>query len=114
LALLGDNTGARAYADSARVVLEAAARAAPESPALHADLGLAYAYLGRKSDAVREGEVAVRLAPPPENTWQGPAYQQILWRIYRLVGERDKAGDLAETLLKSPALLSRGWITIAY
>jgi hypothetical protein len=56
----------------------------------------------------------VRLAPPPENTWLGPAYQQILWRIYRLVGARDKAGDLAESLLKSPALLSRGWMKIAY
>ena len=113
-ALLGNNAGARAYADSARPLLELAARQSPESPAIHAELGLAYAYLGRKADAVREGELAVRLAPPPENTWLGPAYQQLLWRIYRLVGERDKAGDLAETLLKSPALLSRGWIKIAY
>lgn len=113
-ALLGDNRSARAYADSARAVLEAAVRGAGDSPALHSELGMAYAYMGRKTDAIKEGEHAVRLAPPPENTWLGPAYQQILWRIYTQVGERDKAGDLAESLLKSPALLSRGWLTIAY
>jgi TolB-like protein/tetratricopeptide (TPR) repeat protein len=114
LALLGDVSGARAYADSARAALESALRSAPESPALHADLGLAFAYMGRGAEAIREGEIAVRLAPPPENTWLGPAYQQILWRIYAQVGARDKAGDLAESLLKSPALLSRGWMKIAY
>ena len=70
--------------------------------------------MGRGAEAIREGEIAVRLAPPPENTWLGPAYQQILWRIYAQVGARDKAGDLAESLLKSPALLSRGWMKIAY
>jgi tetratricopeptide (TPR) repeat protein len=113
-ALLGNAGATRAYADSARLALEPAVRDASDSPALHAELGLAYAYLGRTADAVREGEGAVRLAPPPENTWLGPAYQQILWRIYLLVGQRDKAGDLAETLLKSPALLSRGFLKIAY
>ena len=114
LALLGDTRGARVYADSARAVLEPAVRGAEDSPALHAELGLAYAYMGRKADAIKEGEQAVRLAPPPENTWLGPAYQQILWRIYTQVGERDKASDLAESLLKSPALLSRGWLKIPY
>ena len=114
LALLGDTRGARAYADTARGVLETTVRGAPDSPAIHAELGLAYAYMGRKGDAVREGEIAVRLAPPPENTWLGPAYQQILWRIYSQVGERDKAGHLAEALLKSPALFSRGWLKSNY
>jgi TolB-like protein/tetratricopeptide (TPR) repeat protein len=114
LTLLGDSRGARAYADTARGVLETTVRGAPDSPAIHAELGLAFAYMGRKTDAVREGEIAVRLAPPPENTWLGPAYQQVLWRIYSLVGQRDKAGDLAETLLKSPALFSRGWISANY
>jgi TolB-like protein/tetratricopeptide (TPR) repeat protein len=111
-ALLGDRPRTRAYGDTASEALGAAARAGAESPAVHAELGLALAYAGRKSDAIREGERAVRLAPPPENTWLGPAYQQDLARIYATVGERDKAGDLAHSLLRSPALLSTGWIAI--
>jgi TolB-like protein/tetratricopeptide (TPR) repeat protein len=111
-ALLGDKDKTRAYADTARAVLEPAVRGAPDAPALRAELGLAFAYMGRKADAMREGERAVTLAPPPENTWLGPAYQQDLARIYLLVGEHDKAADLAQSLLRSPALLSTGWIAI--
>jgi TolB-like protein/tetratricopeptide (TPR) repeat protein len=111
-ALLGDVARSRAYGDTASRALESAARSATESPALHAELGLALAYAGKKAEAIKEGELAVRLAPPPENTWLGPAYQQDLARIYLLVGERDKAGDLAHALLRSPALLSTGWIAI--
>ncbi len=110
--LLGDSARMRAFADSARGQLEGALRAAPESPALHAEYGLALAYLGRTNDAAREGERAVTLAPPPENTWQGPTYQQTLARIYLRIGARDKALDLIESLLKGPALLSPGWLRV--
>ena len=54
---------ARAYLDSVRALLEAKAAERPEESSYHARLGLVYAYLGRKADAIREGELAVSQLP---------------------------------------------------
>ena len=73
---------------------------------------LALAYLGRGADAVREGERAAALAPISKNTSLGPYIQHQLVRIYLLTGQRDKALDALEPLLKVPYLLSPGWLKI--
>jgi hypothetical protein len=75
-------------------------------------LGLMLAYLGRKAEAVSEGERSVALLPPSKNTWDGPYVQHRLVRIYLLVGEPEKALDLLEPLLKIPYWLSPGWLKI--
>src|SRR2546430_274695 len=49
----------RAYSDSARVVLEAAVKQRPEDAGFHGALGLAYAGLDRKGDAIREARRSV-------------------------------------------------------
>jgi serine/threonine-protein kinase len=74
--------------------------------------GLALAYLGRKAEAIREGEHAVSLVPISRDGYSGPYYQQILARIYLLAGEPDKALDQLEPLLKIPYYLSPGWLRI--
>ena len=61
--LRGDRRRAAAYADSARLPLEAQSRAAPDDGQRHALLGLALAYLGRKAEAMREGRRGVALLP---------------------------------------------------
>ena len=60
--LQGDVRKTRAYADSARAAFEQQIRAAPDDGQLHALLGVALAYLGRKADAVREGQRSVELS----------------------------------------------------
>jgi hypothetical protein len=74
--------------------------------------GLALAYLGRKAEAVREGERAVSLQPVTKDAYQGPYNQHQLARIYLLVGEPEKALDALEPLLKIPYYLSPGWLRI--
>jgi tetratricopeptide (TPR) repeat protein len=108
----GDQTRARAYADSARLAIEATLRDAPQDPALHASLGTALAYLGRKSEAIQEGERAVTLAPIATNGFGGPYFQHQLARSYILLGEPEKALDQLEPLLKVPYYLSPGWLKI--
>jgi serine/threonine-protein kinase len=111
-ALRGDQAKARAYADSARVAVEAQLRDAPHDPQRRVLHGLLLAYLGRKTEAVREGEQGLALLPVTKNSYNGPYYQHQLVRIYLLVNEIDKALDRLEPLLKIPYYLSPGWLRI--
>ncbi|HVH67203.1 MAG TPA: protein kinase [Gemmatimonadales bacterium] len=111
-ALRGDWARARVYADSARVAFEEQLRATPGNADLHASLGLALAYLGRKAEAIREGERAVASTPAFKDAFDGPYLQHQLARIYVLVGEPERALDQLEPLLRIPYWLSPGWLKI--
>jgi TolB-like protein len=108
----GDLTRARAYADSARAGLEQQLKAAPEDATRHVLVGVALAYMGRKADAIREGERGLALQPVSKDAVTGAYNQHQLARIYILVGEPDKALDQLEPLLKIPYYLSPGWLSI--
>jgi tetratricopeptide (TPR) repeat protein len=110
--LRGERARARAYADSAHRGLEEQLRASPGAAEWRALLGLMLAYLGRKAEAVSEGERSVALLSPSKNNWEGPYVPHQLVRIYLLVGEPKKALDLLEPLLKIPYYLSPGWLKI--
>ena len=110
--LHGHPAEARAYADTARLALEDQLRAAPEDGQRHVFRGLALAYLGRKAEAIAEGERAVALWPISRDAYQGAYIQHQLVRIYLLVGEPEKALDQLEPLLRMPYYLSPGWLRI--
>jgi DNA-binding SARP family transcriptional activator/TolB-like protein len=110
--LRGDRRRTAVYADSARLALEAQIRDAPDDGQRHALLGLALAYLGRKADAIREGQRGVALMPISRDAYFGPYNQLQLVRIYLLTGEPDLALDQLEPLLRVPYYLSPGWLRI--
>jgi hypothetical protein len=68
--------------------------------------------LGRKKEAIREGQRGVALLPMAKDTYSGTYAQHQLVRIYVLVGEPEKALDQLEPLLKIPYFLSPGWLKI--
>jgi serine/threonine-protein kinase len=111
-ALGGNTVQARVYADSARLAFDEQLRESPEDAQRHAFRGLALAYLGRKAEAIAEGERAVRLAPISRNALSGAYLQHQLARIYLLVDEPEKALDQLEPLLRMPYFLSPGWLRI--
>ncbi len=111
-ALKGDAANVHTYAEEARKAFEEQLGAAPNDAQLHVELGLALAYLGRKEEAIREGERGVALDPVTKDARYGPYYQHQLARIYMLVGEPEKALDRLEPLLKIPYFLSPGWLKI--
>ena len=94
------------YAEEARKALEEQLRAAPEDPQRHIILGLALACLGRKEEAMSEGERGVALDPVSKDARLGPYFQHQLVQIYMLIGEPEKALDQLEPLLKIPYYLS--------
>jgi len=109
LALQGDEARARAAYEAARVELEAACKKLPGDARLHSALGLAYAGLGRKDEAVREGKLAAQLCPVERDAWSGPDYRRELARIYAMVGEDGKAVEELRCLLDAP----NRWVSAA-
>jgi TolB-like protein/Flp pilus assembly protein TadD len=111
-ALRGEADQSRSHAEKARAAYEGQLRDAPDDPQLLALRGVTLAYLGRKEEAVREGERASALLPVSREGIRGPYVLHQLVRIYVLVGEREKALDALESLLKVRYPLSPGWLRI--
>jgi serine/threonine protein kinase/Flp pilus assembly protein TadD len=93
----------RAHADLARIRLEQLVQDHPEDPRYHSSLGLAYAYLERGDDALREGNQAVDLYPVSQDAFQGPVYEINLAKIYALTGDYENVADKLDYLLSIPA-----------
>ncbi len=111
-ALEGDAANVRTYAEEARKAFAARLRALPDDAQLHVELGLTLAYLGRKEEAIREGERAVTLLSVGKDAFLGPYLQHQLARICMLVGEPEKALDQLKPLMKIPYVLSPGRLRI--
>jgi TolB-like protein/tetratricopeptide (TPR) repeat protein len=111
-ALKGDAVNVRAFAEQARKALEEQLRSSPDDARRCMAHGLALALLGRKGEAIREGERGVSLAPASKDALEGPEFQHQLARIYILVGDPERALDRLEPLLDVPYFLSPGWLKI--
>ena len=74
----------------------------PEDSRLYSSLGLAYAGLGRKTDAIREGKRGVELLPISKEAWRGSYRLFDLAQIYAMTGEPDLALDALDDLLARP------------
>jgi serine/threonine-protein kinase len=112
--LRGDSSRTRAYADSARRGFDAMLRARPylNRPDNYVLRGLAWAYLGEKAQAIREGERGMRRALEGRNLMDNGYIRSILARIYILVDEPEKAVDQVEVLLKTPSYFAPGWFRV--
>src|SRR4029453_9202070 len=97
----GDNASAQRAFEQARPAFEAAVKEAPESAERHASLGVLYAVMGRRNDAIREGKRAVELRPESKDAVDGSLMNGYLALIYARVGENDLAIPLIERLLKT-------------
>jgi serine/threonine-protein kinase len=111
-ALRGNAAAARAYADSALPSLERAAASRPEDGIVHANFALALALAGRRAEAVREGELAVKFEPIATNGITGPIVQHYVVLTYLALGEREAALARLEPLLRAPYFLSPAWLRI--
>jgi TolB-like protein/DNA-binding winged helix-turn-helix (wHTH) protein/Flp pilus assembly protein TadD len=98
----GDIESAQRYFDVARLVSEKRVLENPHAAEPHTHLGIVYAYMQRKEDAIREGSRAVELEPESQNAFHGALHAASLALIYALVGEPDQAITLIERLLSTP------------
>jgi serine/threonine protein kinase/tetratricopeptide (TPR) repeat protein len=103
---MNENEMAKKYYEEARNVLEAKIQQQPDDARFHSALGIAYAGLGRKEDAVREGKIGINLLPISKEAMRGYSRASDLARIYVMVGEFDLALDQIEFLLSRPGDIS--------
>lgn len=112
----GDQAQALPLLESARRSMETEAAHFPLDAFRQAHLGLLYAFLGRKDDAIRQGVRATELLPESKDAYFGPSVSGILALIYARAGEPDQAVALIERLLQTPGPLSpvfEGSITLS-
>jgi serine/threonine protein kinase/tetratricopeptide (TPR) repeat protein len=104
---MGKTELARLAFDSARTLLEAKVEEnSPYDDPYHSALGLAYAGLQGKDEAVREGKLATELMPLTKDAIRGTDPLEDLARIYVMVGQYEAALDQLEYLLSIPSKLS--------
>jgi TolB-like protein/Flp pilus assembly protein TadD len=111
-ALRGDLTSARKYAALARDAALKDLEVSPSDPQVHVRLGLAYAILGRREEAVASGRQAMGHLPSSRDAFRGPYIEHQMARICLLVGNEEEAMDILERLLARPYYLSSGWLRV--
>jgi serine/threonine-protein kinase len=100
---LGDVTRARLAYNAARALLEDSVAGHPREAKIRVALGLAYAGLHRRADAMREARNATEIFPVSGNSTGATAAMGGAVEIYARLGETDAALELIGLLLAMPA-----------
>lgn len=98
----GDIESARRYFVAAAPAIEGWVLDDPDDAGRHSQLGLLYASMQRKEDAIRESRRAIELEPESQNAFHGADKAACLALIHALLGEPDQAIALIERLLSTP------------
>ena len=101
---------AHAAYDSARISLEQELAKNIDDPRYHSSLGVTYAGLGRKKEAIREGLKAVELLPVTKDAVYGSMFLMDLAAIYAMTSEYELAWEQIDFLLAIPSPLSKAWL----
>ena len=91
-------------------ILEKKVAEVPADPRYHSALGMAYAGLGKKEEAIKEGLKAVELLPVSKDAVYGVGHLQDLAIIYTMAGEYDLAIIQLDKLLSLPSWITPVWI----
>ena len=104
--LKGDETSARASFMRARAQQEDEIRGHPDDVTLLSDLGVIDAGLGRKEEALSEGQRAIELASSVKDADTEPYVELCFAIICAWTGERELALGQLEALSKTPGYLT--------
>ena len=106
--ILGDQKAADAAFSVARMKLEHSVQEQRDHGPVHSMLGMVYAGLGLKNDAVREGERAVELLPVSKDSINGGHAIKQLAIVYAWTGDKDRAITRLSEAVRIPGRLTYG------
>jgi TolB-like protein/Tfp pilus assembly protein PilF len=109
---LGDDKKAKEHFEKAVGILNSKITEDPNDARYHSSLGIAYAGLGRKKDAIQQGELGKEMLPVTKEAMRGLWRVENLARIYVMVGEFDAAIDQLEFLLDRPGWMSKPYLRL--
>jgi eukaryotic-like serine/threonine-protein kinase len=101
---------ARVFYDAARRLAETRAREHPADPRYQNALGIAYAGLGRRDEAVTAARRAVDLMPLSRDAFRGIFHLEKLAEACAIVGDHECALDTLERLLTIPSHFSAAFV----
>ncbi|MGC3945719.1 MAG: hypothetical protein QM762_14560 [Chryseolinea sp.] len=105
---------AKQYALEAIPILKEKLKESANDDRLFASLSLAYAYAGRRTDAILHAKKAVQMVPIRADAFGlGPAYEENLVYVYIICEEYDLAIDKLQWLLTIPGNLSAGELKLS-
>jgi TolB-like protein/Flp pilus assembly protein TadD len=107
---LNENELARTNYKAAAEILEKKVAEIPDDPRYHSSLGIAYAGLGQKEEAIKEGLKAEALLPVSRDAMYGLGILQDLTIIYTMAGEFDLALGRLDQLLSIPSWFTTTWL----
>jgi len=97
--LAGEQDLARQSFEAARLELEQKVTQDPTDARFHSSLGVAYAGLGRRDDAVREAKVSCDLMPASKDAWRAVFRLEDLALVCTMVGQTSEAIAQLDDLL---------------
>jgi TolB-like protein/predicted Ser/Thr protein kinase len=106
----GDELKAREAWTAARQALEVKPQTHHDDPRMLAVLAQIDAGLGRKEQAVSEGRRAVDLMPISKDAYDGPLVLQGLAQVYVWTGEKERAMEIMEKLVRFPGYVAYGYL----
>jgi TolB-like protein/Flp pilus assembly protein TadD len=98
----GDAAKAQAEFEAARPAIEKLVADSPQDGTRRAQLGLLYALLGRREDALREGQRAMELKPIAHDVIEGAVVEDFYTLTCARLGKTDEAINRIERLLTTP------------
>jgi tetratricopeptide (TPR) repeat protein len=110
--LRGDTAAAQPLAESARRMLVAGVKAAPDDAYTHSRLALVYAHLGWRAEALREAEKSISLLPIAKDALNGALLVYRLACVQARLGLQPEAVATLGTLLSVPFYASPAWLRI--
>jgi serine/threonine protein kinase len=104
--LMDEKQLAQKHYNSARELLDVRIIEDPEDSRFYSSLGMVYAGLDKKQNAIQAAEKAVELLPVSKEAYRGTFRLKDLALVYTMVGEYDQALDKIEYLLSIPGDMS--------
>ena len=111
--LLGDSARGRAWGDSAVRAVQPLLEKAPNSASLMEQRGRSYALAGHRAEAISDADRSLALRETTLDATSGPYYRWQVARILLQVGEKERALDVLEQLVKVPAAeINAAWLRL--
>jgi TolB-like protein/Flp pilus assembly protein TadD len=107
---MGNDRKAKECYEESEEILKLKIDEDPDDARFHSSLGIAYAGLGYKGQAIVEGKEGVRLFPVKKDVWVGKERIYDLGLIYVMVGEYDDAVSQLHLLLSFPGNVSVSYL----